>query len=173
MSIWLVVAISHLSPLSLISSSLIHSLRCYSSPSFDTIPNFRCHAPSAPRQHLRDAYSSFDTHMMRSSLAQEISAFAVAVSRRSSLPSFPFISPFNYPEGWRRQRRGERPEAKREKAGTGKARGQKIAAHVTAVSSLVIRKQNQSEHDVDRWKVLSQQEILLGRNPNYVLVLLA
>ena len=66
----------------------------------------------------------------------------------------------------------ERREAggKREKAGTGKARGQKIAAHVTAVSSLVIRKQNQSEHDVDRWNVLSQEDISLGRNPNYELL---
>ena len=97
------VAISHLSPLSLISSSLIHSLRCYSS--LPLIPFRISDAPSAPRQHLRDAYSPFDTHMMRSSLAQEISAFAVAVRRRSSLSSFPFISPFNYPEGWRRQRR--------------------------------------------------------------------
>ena len=45
----------------------------------------------------------------------------------------------------------ERGEAggKREKAGARKARGQKIAAHVTAVSSLVIRKQNQSEQNVD------------------------
>ena len=75
---------------------------------------------------------------MRSSLAQEISAFAVAVSRRPSplLFLFSLYFAFQLPRGM--EETAERREAggeESEKAGTGKARGQKIVVHVTAVST--------------------------------------
>ena len=42
------------------------------------------------------------------------------------------------------------------------ARAENCRSRDRAVSFLVIRKQNQSGHDVERWKVLSQQLISLG-----------